>query len=226
MRNSLCKFKIYKYGFTLAEVLITLVIVGVVAAMTIPTLINNTNKQEYVSRIKKTYSTFATVTNKIIAEEGNPKASVGGWASSSENIYNLYKKHLSIAMDCSNGDGCFGTGYYKFLNLGNTDAIGLQKNTRYKVVLADGVSVLFEKIADDCVNNYGGTSDRCAVIDVDVNGAKGPNQWGRDLFGFVIKEDGLVPRGCDDTNWCGSSGTGGYGFGCTCKVLRENAINY
>ena len=34
-------------GFTLAEVLITLVIIGVIAAATIPTLINNTNKQEY-----------------------------------------------------------------------------------------------------------------------------------------------------------------------------------
>ena len=80
-----------KDGFTLAEVLITLVIVGVIAAMTIPTLMNNTNKQEYVSRLKKTYSTMAQATNRIIAEEGKPKGSIGGWATSRDSIYNLYK---------------------------------------------------------------------------------------------------------------------------------------
>ena len=52
-------------GFTLAEVLITLVIVGIIAAMTIPTLINKTNNQEYVSRLKKTYSTMAQATNRL-----------------------------------------------------------------------------------------------------------------------------------------------------------------
>ena len=46
-------------GFTLAEVLITLVIIGVIASMTIPTLMNKTNKQEYVSRLKKAYSTLS-----------------------------------------------------------------------------------------------------------------------------------------------------------------------
>ena len=74
--------------------LITLVIIGVIAAITVPTLINKTNKQEYVSKLKKTYSTLAQATNLIIAEEGTPKASVGGWASSAKNIYDLYKKHL------------------------------------------------------------------------------------------------------------------------------------
>lgn len=45
-----------KYGFTLAEVLITLGIIGVVAAMTIPTLIANTNGAKYRSQYKKTLS--------------------------------------------------------------------------------------------------------------------------------------------------------------------------
>ena len=53
MKNSLHKSKIYEYGFTLAEVLITLVIIGVVAALTIPTAINKKNDHEIVSRLKK-----------------------------------------------------------------------------------------------------------------------------------------------------------------------------
>ena len=47
-----------KFGFTLAEVLITLGIIGVVAAMTIPTLISNTNSAKFKSQYKKTLSTL------------------------------------------------------------------------------------------------------------------------------------------------------------------------
>lgn len=49
----------YKKAFTLAEVLITLGIIGVVAAITIPTLIANTNNQKYRSQFKKTVSTLS-----------------------------------------------------------------------------------------------------------------------------------------------------------------------
>ena len=54
-----------KSAFTLAEVLITLVIIGVIAAITVPTLINKTNKQEYGSKLKKAYSTLSQVTNQM-----------------------------------------------------------------------------------------------------------------------------------------------------------------
>ncbi len=47
-----------RFGFTLAEVLITLGIIGVVAAMTIPTLISNTNGAKFRSQFKKTLSTL------------------------------------------------------------------------------------------------------------------------------------------------------------------------
>ena len=59
--------------------------------MTIPTLINKTNNQEYVSRLKKTYSTMAQATKQIISDEGLPRADMGGWATSHEAIYNMYK---------------------------------------------------------------------------------------------------------------------------------------
>ena len=48
-----------RFGFTLAEVLITLGIIGVVAAMTIPTLIQNTNSVKFASQFKKSISTLS-----------------------------------------------------------------------------------------------------------------------------------------------------------------------
>lgn len=50
-------------GFTLAEVLITLGIIGVVAAMTIPTLIQNTNSAKFSAQFKKSVSTLSQVSN-------------------------------------------------------------------------------------------------------------------------------------------------------------------
>ena len=47
-----------RFGFTLAEVLITLGIIGVVCAMTIPTLIANTNSAKFRAQFKKTLSTL------------------------------------------------------------------------------------------------------------------------------------------------------------------------
>ena len=83
-----------KGGFTLAEVLITLVIIGVIGALTVPALIQNTQKQEYVSALKKAYSTLSQVTQQIIAEEGSPSAS-GSWSENLDSLYSAYKKRLS-----------------------------------------------------------------------------------------------------------------------------------
>jgi prepilin-type N-terminal cleavage/methylation domain-containing protein len=59
-----------KPAFTLAEVLITLAIIGVVAALTIPTVVRNYQKQETITRLKKAYSALANTTNLAMAEYG------------------------------------------------------------------------------------------------------------------------------------------------------------
>ena len=63
-------------AFTLAEVLITLVIIGVVAAMTVPSLMNNTNKKENIVRYKKAISTINQALNRNYALYGFNMASV------------------------------------------------------------------------------------------------------------------------------------------------------
>ena len=57
-KERIFKMRTKRFGFTLAEVLITLGIIGVVAAMTIPTLISNTNSAKFKSQYKKTLSTL------------------------------------------------------------------------------------------------------------------------------------------------------------------------
>ena len=211
----------------LAEVLITLVIIGVIAAMTIPTLINKTNNHEYVSRLKKAYSVLSQATNRIISDEGTPKASVGGWADSSEHEYQLYKKYLSNAKECSNTTRCFvqfnGQGY-KWLHNNGYDSEWVNDSATRSLIMADGIQVVFLHKSNSCDYYNWADANRCVEIGVDVNGAKGPNTWGRDAFRFALTPDGLKPYGCEN-NACDDPLTSG-GDTCTCKVLREGAMNY
>ena len=212
-----------KNGFTLAEVLITLVIIGVIAALTIPNVINTTKKQEYVSSLKKTYSTLATVTNKIMNDEGMPRGDIGGWATSSTAEFDIYKKYLSYVKECNGVSGCYGQGAYAMLNSSSSDSTW-GNNQFPKLILADGTLLIFVHRSNGCSESNGnfGYNDGCATIGVDINGEKPPNIWGRDAFIFVIKEDGLHPAGCD----FGSCTKGGYGQNCAARVLRESAMNY
>ena len=200
-------------AFTLAEVLITLVIIGVIAAITVPTLINKTNNQETVSRLKKAYSILSQATNLIIAEEGNPTGE-GGWLSDapvwysfSDNGYNLYKKHLINAKECGRNSGCFNQmeqGHYKNVS-GEPFNWSTDDSAYRKLILSDGVQVAFFN------TNH---------IMVDLNGEKKPNQLGKDVFCFTIYNTGLKPNMSDDCK------SGDVGWGCALKVLREGAINY
>ena len=207
----------YYDGFTLAEVLITLVIIGVIAAMTIPTLINKTNNQEYVSRLKKAYSTLSQATNKIISDNGIPKADIGGWATSNEDVYNMYKKYLSNVKDCQSASADCKTIYYTWRDSNTHNFAG-----DYTLFLADGSKVIFGNSSTDCTYDTSGTYSACQIIHVDVNGGKGPNFVGKDIFAFALKNEGLFPVGCD-YDGCKKTAAG---WGCTCKAIRDNAINY
>ena len=64
-------FSLKTPAFTLAEVLITLGIIGIVAAMTLPTMIMNHRKQVTVNKVKKFYTVMSQATNSAIAEYGS-----------------------------------------------------------------------------------------------------------------------------------------------------------
>ena len=196
-----------------------MVIIGVIAAITVPTLINKTKNQETVVKLKKTYSTLAQATNLIIAEEGPAT----NWVTNTTDVYNLYRKHLNKAMDCNIEQGCLRQGAYK--NLNDNGTWNFEDNSiKYpKLVLTDGTQIIIEKawFSQNCNLRTNGSNDFCTYIVADLNGAKKPNTFGRDVFYFVIKKNGLYPMGCD-YDYCVNT----FGGGCACKVLREEAINY
>ena len=106
--NSLKK----KTAFTLAEVLITLGIIGVVAAMTLPTLINNYQKKETISKLKKVYAILGNTTSMAMAEYGDTVTwelpNNLSWASSKAFAEKYMIPYLKVARTCENNNeaGC------------------------------------------------------------------------------------------------------------------------
>ncbi|MBR1753692.1 type II secretion system protein [bacterium] len=186
-------------GFTLAEVLITLGIIGVVAAMTIPTLMQKLDEREKVSGLKKIYSTMSNAYSMAIANNGGSSDfgynTTSGWyqdddgnsidATSRDNadiMFNAFKPYLKIAKECEHGQsGCFTENlkaYSGDFSWGNLATI--QGGVRKFALLQDGASVGFLSPQD----NYSH-----GVLYVDVNGLKGPNKAGVDVFQFITSTD-------------------------------------
>ena len=63
-----------KKGFTLAETLITLTILGVIAAISIPSLVNNVKQRIYISRWKKAYAEISQVMDMLMLEYPEAKS--------------------------------------------------------------------------------------------------------------------------------------------------------
>ena len=180
-----------KVAFTLAEVLITLGIIGVVAAMTLPSIINNIQKKDTSARLKKFYSAF----NQAILLSTVKNGPVSGWDNqiryhNSEDLYNWFDKYLAPYIvklkDCRTG-GANCIGEYKVCNpvKGTCSSYDSEANSRILYVFADGSSI--SGYTGGSFVEGGLTSGGIAFeIGYDTNGFNKPNTIGKDIFYFVF----------------------------------------
>lgn len=95
-----------KQAFTLAEVLITLTIIGVVAAMTIPSVIVRTNQQEYETGAKKAFSALSTAIKLVEAQDGiNINEEYKMTDAELEHFIDLVKSKMNIIKTDTDGEG-------------------------------------------------------------------------------------------------------------------------
>ncbi|MBR6162363.1 type II secretion system protein, partial [bacterium] len=167
-------------AFTLAEVLITLVIIGVIAAITVPTLIVKYQKEQTVTRLKKTYSSIAQSIPKAIIDYGAvqnwdfPAAADGGSVIFTDKFLIPY---LSVMNNCK--DETTGKCEYKY-KLMNDDTENTLDSDWARFYLSDGTLIAIRTF-----NYMEGTRNfKGAYVYVDINGLKKPNVMGKDLFNF------------------------------------------
>ena len=183
-----------KHAFTLAEVLITLGIIGIVAAMTIPTLIVNYQKREFASRLSQTFSVLSNAIKMAQVEYGD----VATWG---------YQKYYGTTV-APNGDKSqyvkeYAEKYFlPYLRVSKNYGTVKLKDIGYSGFKSkDGRSYYNEnsKVYTTEVNNgtiiffaYNGSTTEIdgvttpfisdPIISIDVNGKAGPNILGRDFF--------------------------------------------
>jgi len=218
-----------KLGFTLAEVLITLGIIGVVAAMTIPVLIQKYREKVTIARLKTTQSILSNMIKMAEMEHG----SMDGWVSNPENNYETliaYAEKLipyvKVALNCKTSDPgqkCMYSGCYNRLS-GICDGY-FHGNRGYNIRLFNGVSIHMRPSE----SNWGFYTTKALIkFYVDTNGSNKPNQWGVDLFCFVYHPDyGLVAAGTPNIYFPGTcSNKSSTGYGCTYYILTQKNMNY
>ena len=179
-------------AFTLAEVLITLGIIGVVAAMTMPTLINKTQNKQLQTAFKVAYSTFSQAVMNMREERGpgikdyyavqelDENGNFVSYPHRNEFYEDFYKySKLKVIGECNY------TG--KIMNYNRTAEA-------YTAYIGAGTEKLKDALSNGMCSNVlvnGGALQ----IAFDVNGTKGPNQLGHDIFYFNLDEnDKLKPK--------------------------------
>lgn len=228
-----------KFAFTLAEVLITLGIIGVVAAITMPALTEKINNIILVNKLKKMYSVLSQAMMYTVVRDGdfNSLSIENDNLTSIENWYkNTLKPQLKITKECIDEAGCWAKGV-KTLGgqppYSNCDGIGIGDDIII-FTTADGYNVLIDAYNYNKEGRFGikpqnGSTSDYLVVFVDVNGNQNPNIVGKDIFMFVFTPDrGFVPAGRDESddvinNNCSihnQSNEGGYY--CFEKIIRNN----
>lgn len=177
-----------RFGFTLAEVLITLGIIGVVAAMTMPTLMNSTQGAQYKTAYKKALSAIsqAIVLNVALDDYNLADTVSTSTASNTQSLYTLFRNRMNVV---KTADGS--TGYSINAN-GNTFT---NETTNYTLFFNDGIAFSFPKGATECTidttRGAAGYNKACRGF-IDVNGQKAPNK--------VVKCDTGEGANCQVTN--------------------------
>ena len=199
-------------AFTLAEVLITLGIIGVVAAMTMPSLITAKQEKATISTIKKNYSILANAL--LMAQNDNGELYTWGITKDADGL-NLVssnlKPYLKIIEDCGVGEksDCAPGDNGKFKDLtGRKRTEDFSSSDYYSFRLNDGTAVAIQlKTKAECISS----ESSCMNFYIDTNGKKYPNTLGKDIFYFAGYGNGkLRAPGIDhspsETTWAAQEG--------------------
>lgn len=215
-----------KKGFTLAEVLITLGIIGVIAAITIPTIITKTRNKQLETSFRAGYSILTQAVSQFAQDEGVDYITPDMFPT--RTLKAKLMKYFINPKDCG-----FGTEEGDcIMNTGEVDSDTIVyrtfNNKAYMNVcrLDDGQFILNNGFAVFIDNAYG-----VVLISIDTNGIdKKPNRWGYDLFTFHVSKDGLKPMGAEGTwattlSYCSKTNTT-INNGLTCTYQAVSNPNY
>src|SRR5574344_2025785 len=210
------EMKKLRKAFTLAEILIVLAIIGVVAALTIPTLMNNIQDKEFETAQKKANSILANGFKLMMAKN---------------DVYKM--TDLPFITDCSGSSSCLSTEFKNVFSIVKDSNTGLDtedlpssyliygettnspfkwNGTIYQFITADGMLFGIVRPLSSDLDSDGNPT--LLYMAADINGLKKPNMVSKDLYEFLIDKNGTVSdvtskistaSTCTESNYAGCS---------------------
>ena len=216
--------------------LVTLGIIGVVSAMTVPTLMQNYQRKSYVTQLHKVYNELSQAVVQYQTDRNAVNLTEAG-LNSVDALSRFFKNYFKVVQDCGNDSTpCFADSYKK---ISGTDTLFYCNNNC--MVLASGASI------GTLNENKDGNTEIITQIVVDVNGKNGPNIFGRDAFSLFLYKNGVIddltvadPSDDENYDWAAVpaplskeqreenfnygciSSNGGHYHGCFGKILNDN----
>lgn len=224
----------FRFAFTLSEVLITLAIIGVVAAITMPSLINNIQDRQFIAKWKKAYS---IINNAVYLASGEYEFCKGTFIEysgttnlcSKEQIIETYRQVLS---KLNFADACLGNSGKSYDILGirtcnQGELTHIKDNNSpkckslsgdYDGYCADDAASVTAILKDGTWLYFAGPFWNAPKILVDVNGPAGPNTVGRDMYVVFLVKNKAIPYGAEknygkDENICAKNAVSSPMFG-------------
>ena len=204
-----------KGAFTLAEALIALAIIGIVALLTMPRIVSNVKHYTLQNQFKEAHSLLQKAFVNIRAENPNlfyeMKRGVGGYDQANTTLKPLLIKELHIKGDY--GKNGLISNFSKYKNYYNKVSAQSNWGSLGQIMLKNGM-IVFTECSYSCT--------AAIHIFVDINGLKGPNRCGHDLFHFQVNDNvQLVPG-----TWFGKNCNLGVnnkdaGFDCTQQAIND-----
>lgn len=210
-----------KFAFTLAEVLITLGIIGVVAAMTLPVLIGNYQKKATVAKLQKAY----TILNQALKQSELDNGDYQYWDSTDsmmplDYVQKYWQPYFKETKLCKTSSEC---GYdnispWLYMNREKCPYAVAREDLRIGILTSDGILYSIS-IREGDKGSYAANK----IVIVDINGPVRPNVVGKDVFAFDRTENGIKPRyytlsGSSVDSDCSKNGSG---FACTAKIMKD-----
>lgn len=185
-------------AFTLAELLLTMTIIGVIASYTIPTLMQNIQDVHLKTSWKKAYSDFSQASNKLAMDYSGSLVNV---FTSDDDVRNKILNYLTYIKKCDEDsalepEGCWhaANNWYQL----DKTPYGADYTGYSRVILTNGMLIAFVLRSASCTFASSPNNDTCAYFYIDVNGYKKPNMIGKDIFaGMILKEGRIIPRGTE-----------------------------
>lgn len=191
-----------KFAFTLTEIMIAMGVIGIISAITVPTLVNNYTKKANATQIRKFAQEIATAADMYTTENSKTHLKHTGIYNSVGNANTFITSKFKVTKNCgASGSGCFADNYRSISNASSLEKFNCTGSISY--VLTNGVAICAR--ATNSGSNY-------VQFYVDINGTRAPNIGGRDMFMFYLRNDGDI------------SGTIGTAYTCTSNKFGEGCF--